>query len=140
MLQPYVDRRGFTVGKDFFLVYSPEREDPGNAHFNTQTILKIVGWTTPACAEAGSALYGHAVDKVVQVSSTQVAELTKTAGEHPPRVNIGLVNEMKTIADKMNIDIFEVIDAARGPSRSASRLTIPGLGSEGIASRSTPSI
>lgn len=112
VLQPYVDRRGFVTGEDFFLIYSPEREDPGNAHFNTQTIPKIVGGTTAACSEVGSALYSHAIDKVVRVSSTQVAELTKLLENIHRAVNIGLVNEMKTIADKMNIDIFEVIDAA----------------------------
>jgi UDP-N-acetyl-D-glucosamine dehydrogenase len=112
VLQPYVEKRGFTVGTDYFVIYSPEREDPGNAHFNTQTIPKIVGGTTAACREVGQALYEHAIDKVVLVSSTQVAELTKLLENIHRAVNIGLVNEMKTIADKMNIDIFEVIDAA----------------------------
>jgi UDP-N-acetyl-D-glucosamine dehydrogenase len=112
VLQPYVEKRGFTVGTDYFVIYSPEREDPGNAHFNTQTIPKIVGGTTAACREVGHALYEHAIDKVVLVSSTQVAELTKLLENIHRAVNIGLVNEMKTIADKMNIDIFEVIDAA----------------------------
>lgn len=112
VLQPYVEKRGFKVGTDYFVIYSPEREDPGNAHFNTQTIPKIVGGTTADCREVGQALYEHAIDKVVLVSSTQVAELTKLLENIHRAVNIGLVNEMKTIADKMNIDIFEVIDAA----------------------------
>lgn len=112
VLQPYVEKRGFKVGTDYFVIYSPEREDPGNAHFNTQTIPKIVGGATPACLEVGQALYEHAIDRVVLVSSTQVAELTKLLENIHRAVNIGLVNEMKTIADKMDIDIFEVIDAA----------------------------
>ncbi len=112
VLQPYVEKRGFKVGENYFVVYSPEREDPGNPTFNTQTIPKIVGGSTPACREAGHALYQHAIDNVVLVSSTQVAELTKLLENIHRAVNIGLVNEMKTIADKMNIDIYEVIDAA----------------------------
>lgn len=112
VLQPYVTRRGFRIGENYFLVYSPEREDPGNASFNTQTIPKIVGGLTDACREAGRVLYETAIDKVVMVSSPQVAELTKLLENIHRAVNIGLVNEMKTIADKMGIDIFEVIDAA----------------------------
>jgi UDP-N-acetyl-D-glucosamine dehydrogenase len=112
VLRPYIEKRGFEIGEDYFLVYSPEREDPGNPNFSTQTIPKIVGGATAACREAGHALYRHAIDKVVLVSSTQVAELTKLLENIHRAVNIGLVNEMKTIADKMNIDIFEVIDAA----------------------------
>ena len=112
VLLPYLVKRGFTVGKDFHLIYSPEREDPGNPTFNTQSIPKIVGGTTPACRDVGEALYSAAIDKVVVVSSTQVAELTKLLENIHRAVNIGLVNEMKTIADKMGIDIYEVIDAA----------------------------
>ncbi|MGE0503346.1 MAG: nucleotide sugar dehydrogenase [Rhizobiaceae bacterium] len=112
VLLPYVEKRGLRVGEDFYVVYSPEREDPGNAHFNTQTIPKILGGTTPACRDAGVALYNLAIDKVVAVSSTQVAELTKLLENIHRSVNIGLVNEMKVIADRMGIDIHEVIDAA----------------------------
>jgi UDP-N-acetyl-D-glucosamine dehydrogenase len=112
VLMPYIVERGFTIGEDFYLVYSPEREDPGNPNFNTQSIPKIVGGTTPGCREVGQALYSAAIDKVVPVSSTQVAELTKLLENIHRAVNIGLVNEMKTIADKMGIDIYEVIDAA----------------------------
>ncbi|MHB2266564.1 nucleotide sugar dehydrogenase [Aliihoeflea sp. PC F10.4] len=112
VLQPYIEKRGFKIGTDYFLIYSPEREDPGNAHFNTQTIPKIVGGTTAECRAVGEALYRPAIDEVVLVSSTQVAELTKLLENIHRAVNIGLVNEMKTIADKMDIDIFEVIDAA----------------------------
>lgn len=112
VLLPFVKKRGFTVGEDFFLVYSPEREDPGNKNFSTRSIPKIVGGATPACREMGEALYGVAVDRVVPVSSTQAAELTKLLENIHRSVNIGLVNEMKMIADRMGIDIFEVIEAA----------------------------
>lgn len=112
VLAPFITRRGFEIGKDNFLVYSPEREDPGNPDFTTHTIPKVVGGTTPKCLEMGELLYGAAVDKVVPVSSTQVAELTKLLENIHRSVNIGLVNEMKIIADRMGIDIYEVIDAA----------------------------
>jgi UDP-N-acetyl-D-glucosamine dehydrogenase len=112
VLLPYVVKCGFSVGEDFHLVYSPEREDPGNARFNIQSIPKIVAGITPACRAVGEALYGAAVEKVVTVSSTQAAELTKLLENIHRAVNIGLVNEVKTIADRMGIDIYEVIDAA----------------------------
>jgi len=111
-LRPRLEQRGLRVGEDVFLVFSPEREDPGNARFNTRTIPKVCGGSTPACLEAGVALYSRAVDKVVPVSSTRVAELTKLLENIHRAVNIGLVNEMKIVADRMGIDIFEVIRAA----------------------------
>lgn len=104
--------RGFTVGDDYFLIYSPEREDPANPDFTTRTIPKVCGGETPACLAAGVALYGEVIDRVVPVSSTQVAELTKLLENIHRAVNIGLVNEMKVVADKMGINIREVIDAA----------------------------
>lgn len=111
-LLPRVEQRGLNVGRDVFLVYSPEREDPGNAHFETRTIPKVVGGHTSACLEVGKALYGTAIDDVVPVSSTRAAEMTKLLENIHRAVNIGLVNEMKIVADCMGIDIFEVIDAA----------------------------
>ena len=111
-LQPRIESRGFTVGTDFFLIYSPEREDPGNSQFTTRTIPKVCGGITPSCLEAGVALYGEVIDKVVPVSSTRAAELTKLLENIHRAVNIGLVNEMKIVADKMGIDIHEVIRAA----------------------------
>jgi len=111
-LRPRIESRGFTIGSDIFLVFSPEREDPGNAHFETNTIPKVCGGSTAACLEAGVALYKQAIDRVVPVSSTRAAELTKLLENIHRAVNIGLVNEMKIIADKMNIDIHEVIRAA----------------------------
>lgn len=111
-LRPLIESNGLRVGEDLFLVYSPEREDPGNTSFTTQTIPKIVGGSTEACLEVGMALYEKVVDKVVPVSSTQAAEMTKLLENIHRAVNIGLVNEMKIVADKMGIDIHEVIDAA----------------------------
>lgn len=111
-LLPRVEQNGLKVGNDIFLVYSPEREDPGNPNFNTQTIPKVVGGHTSACREVGVALYEQAIDKVVPVSSTKAAELTKLLENIHRAVNIGLVNEMKIVADSMGIDIFEVVDAA----------------------------
>lgn len=111
-LLPRVESRGFKVGEDFFLVYSPEREDPGNKHFTTRTIPKVCGGHTQACLDVGLNLYGQVIDRVVPVSSTRAAELTKLLENIQRAVNIGLVNEMKMIADKMGIDIFEVVDAA----------------------------
>lgn len=111
-LGPRIARAGHRVGEDVFLVYSPEREDPGNPDFTTNTIPKIVGGATPACLEAGMALYGQVIDRLVPVSSTRAAELTKLLENIHRAVNIGLVNEMKIVADKLDIDIHEVIAAA----------------------------
>lgn len=111
-LKPRIESTGYTVGKDVFLVYSPEREDPGNENFKTQTIPKVCGGDTAACQEVGVALYGQVIDKVVTVSSTRAAEMTKLLENIHRSVNIGLVNEMKIVADKMGIDVYEVIDAA----------------------------
>lgn len=111
-LLPRLSSTGLTVGEDFFLIYSPEREDPGNPDFSTSTIPKVVGGHTGACLKVGTALYDKAIDQVVPVSSTKAAELTKLLENIHRAVNIGLVNEMKIVADRMGIDIFEVIDAA----------------------------
>lgn len=111
-LLPRVQEKGLVVGEDIFLVYSPEREDPGNPNFETRTIPKVIGGHTPACLQVGIALYEQAIDQVVPVSSTKAAELTKLLENIHRAVNIGLVNEMKVVADRMGIDIFEVVDAA----------------------------
>jgi len=109
---PRIESNGYKVGKDIFLVYSPEREDPGNLNFVTHTIPKLVGGHTPACLEVGVALYSLAIEKIVPVSSTKVAEMAKLLENIHRAVNIGLVNEMKIVADRMGIDIYEVIEAA----------------------------
>ena len=111
-LKPRIESTGHHVGEDVFLVYSPEREDPGNPKFTTRTIPKVVGGDTDACLEVGRALYGNVIDQVVPVSSTRVAEMSKLLENIHRAVNIGLVNEMKIVADKMGINIYEVIDAA----------------------------
>ena len=111
-LKSRIEQAGFAVGDNIFLVYSPEREDPGNANFSTATIPKVCGGDTPNCIQAGVALYESVIHHVVQVSSTRVAEMTKLLENIHRSVNIGLANEMKILADKMNIDIYEVIDAA----------------------------
>jgi UDP-N-acetyl-D-glucosamine dehydrogenase len=111
-LKPRIESRGFVIGKDIFLVFSPEREDPGNPNFSTETIPKICGGYTPNCLKVGLALYGQVINKVVPVSGTRAAELTKLLENIHRVVNIGLVNEMKIVADKMGIDIHEVIRAA----------------------------
>ncbi|MDD1416855.1 nucleotide sugar dehydrogenase, partial [Dolichospermum sp. ST_con] len=111
-LRPLIENKGLTIGQDFFLVYSPEREDPGNRKYSTQTIPKIVGGTTKNCLEVGTSLYQSIVDRVISVSSTKVAEMVKILENIYRSVNIGLVNELKIVADSMGIDIWEVIDAA----------------------------
>lgn len=109
---PRVEERGLKVGTDVFVVFSPEREDPGRKDFGTKTIPKVCGGYTRACLDVGVALYGAVIDKVVPVSSTRAAEMTKLLENIHRSVNIGLVNEMKIVADKMNIDIHEVVRAA----------------------------
>jgi len=111
-VNPRITSGGLVIGETIFSVYSPEREDPGNESFTTRTIPKLVGGDTDNCLEVGIALYSQAIEKVVSVSSTKVAEMTKLLENIHRAVNIGLVNEMKIVADRMGIDIFEVIDAA----------------------------
>ena len=111
-LRPMVEQQGLVIGETFFLVYSPEREDPGNAHFNTATIPKVMGGSTPACTDVGVALYEQAISEVVPVSSTRAAEMTKLLENIHRAVNIGLMNELKPLADRMGIDLYEVIRAA----------------------------
>ena len=107
-----VENLGYTIGQDFFIGYSPEREDPGNKNFTTKTIPKIVSGHTSNCLQLTKALYDSIVESTVPVSSTRTAEMTKILENVHRAVNIGLVNELKIIADKMEIDIYEVIDAA----------------------------
>ncbi|MGP7988662.1 MAG: nucleotide sugar dehydrogenase [Desulfobaccales bacterium] len=101
------------VGRDFYLVFSPEREDPGNAEFEVRTIPKVVGGITPACRDHGVALYGKVIDRVIPVSSTQAAEMSKLLENIYRAVNIALVNELKMLCLRMGVDIFEVIEASK---------------------------
>lgn len=103
---------GLVVGEDVFIAFSPERIDPGNETYGVRNIPKVVGGVTPACTEVTMALYGSAVDEVVPVSSTQAAEVVKLLENTFRAVNIGLVNEMAIICDKLGIDVWEVISAA----------------------------
>ena len=120
---------GFEVGNDFHLVYSPEREDPGNKDFSTSNIPKIIGGTTQACLKLGHYLYEAIVEEVVEVSSTRAAEMTKLLENIQRSVNIGLMNEMKIICTAMDIDIHEVIKAAETkPFGFTSYYPGPGIG------------
>ena len=112
LVVPVAEAAGLKPGRDCFVVYSPEREDPGNKQFHTQTIPKVVAGLTDACREVAVALYSSVIDKVVPVSSLRTAEMTKLLENIHRAINIGLVNEMKIVADRMGIDIHEVIDAA----------------------------
>jgi UDP-N-acetyl-D-glucosamine dehydrogenase len=128
-LLPRIEANGLKVGQDIFLVYSPEREDPGNPNFSTQTIPKVIGGHTADCLSVGIALYKSAIDVVVPVSSTRVAEMSKLLENIHRAVNIGLVNEMKIVCDRMGIDIYEVIrSAATKPFGFTPYYPGPGLG------------
>ena len=111
-LKPRIESRNLKVGTDIFLCFSPEREDPGNREFVTRTIPKICGGVTAACLEVGLAVYGQIIDKVIPVSSTRAAEMTKLLENIYRCVNIALVNELKMLCLRMGIDIWEVIHAA----------------------------
>lgn len=113
ILLPLFTRNGLKAGKDFFLVFSPEREDPGRKDFTTKTTPKIVGGTTKKCARLGSLLYSKIIEQVVPVSSTRVAEMTKLLENIYRSVNIALVNELKMLCDRMGIDVWEVIEASK---------------------------
>jgi len=112
LLQPKLEAAGLTVGEDVFLAFSPERVDPGNPVWNTKNTPKIVGGITPACTEIASALYATCLDTIVPVSSPETAELVKLLENTFRSVNIGLVNEMAIVCDKLGVNIWEVIDAA----------------------------
>ncbi len=109
---PTLARSGLKVGEDFFLCFSPERVDPGNPTFQTKNIPKVVGGSTAACTELGRLFYSQALDNVVPVSSTQVAEMVKLLENTFRMINIGLVNEMAIMCDGMGINVWEVIEAA----------------------------
>lgn len=112
VLAPRLRAKGFEPGANCALVFSPEREDPGNPNYGTKDIPKVIGGMTTTCLELGTLLYQRAIDRMVPVSSPKAAEMTKLLENIHRAVNIGLVNEMKIVADKMGINIHEVIDAA----------------------------
>jgi UDP-N-acetyl-D-glucosamine dehydrogenase len=109
---PMLEKTGLKVGRDFFLCFSPERVDPGNPNFQTVNIPKVVGGITAACTELGSLFYSQALQRVVGVSSTRVAEMVKLLENTFRMINIGLANEMALMCDRMGINVWEVIDAA----------------------------
>jgi UDP-N-acetyl-D-glucosamine dehydrogenase len=109
---PMLSTPDMQVGRDFFLCFSPERVDPGNPKFQTRNIPKVVGGVTPACTEMGALFYSKALETVVPVRSTQVAEMVKLLENTFRMINIGMVNEMAVMCDRMGINIWEVIDAA----------------------------
>ena len=112
LMQPKLEAAGLTVGQDVFLAFSPERVDPGNPKWNTKNTPKVVGGITAACTEVASALYATCLDTIVPVSGTETAELVKLLENTFRSVNIGLVNEMAIVCDKLGVNIWEVIDAA----------------------------
>ncbi len=112
LVLPKLAASGLEVGKDFFLCFSPERVDPGNPKYQTSNIPKVVGGITAACTEVGALFYKQALETVVPVSSTRVAEMVKLLENTFRMINIGLANEMALMCDRMNIDVWEVIDAA----------------------------
>lgn len=112
LVLPMLEKSGLKAGEDFFLCFSPERVDPGNAKFQTRNIPKVVGGTTAACTEVGRIFYAQALDHVVPVSSTQVAEMVKLLENTFRMINIGLVNEIAIMCDGMGINVWEVITAA----------------------------
>ena len=112
IIKPILEKSGLSAGKDFFLAYSPEREDPGNKDFSVARIPKVIGGLTPACLNVANELYSNIIEKTVKVSSPETAEATKLMENIFRAVNIAMVNEMKLILERMNINIWEVIEAA----------------------------
>src|ERR1035441_1242942 len=133
VLLPLLEKKGMKVGEDFFLCFSPERVDPSNAQCQTKNIPKVVGGITPACTEMGALFYSQALDNVVAVSSTSVAEMVKLLEDTFRMVNIGLVNEMAIMCDRMGFNVWEVIDTlATKPFGYIPFYPGPGLGAHGI--------
>ena len=129
LLQPAMEARGFVVGEDVFLAFSPERVDPGNERWTTKNTPKVVGGITPACTEVAGALYNACIDRIVPVASPEAAELTKLLENTFRSVNIALVNEMAIVCDKLGVNVWEVIDAAATKPFGFMRFTPgPGIG------------
>ncbi|MDQ3068410.1 MAG: nucleotide sugar dehydrogenase [Acidobacteriota bacterium] len=112
VVQPILERGGLKAGVDFFLAFSPERVDPGNPNFSTHNVPKVVGGLTPACSQLAADLYSAAIETIVPVSSTRVAEMVKLLENTFRAVNIGLVNELALMCDRLGIDVWEVVTAA----------------------------
>lgn len=112
VVQSILEETGLKAGQDFFLAFSPERVDPGNATWNTKNVPKVVGGLTPDCSALAAALYTSSIDRVVQVSSPKVAEMVKLLENTFRAINIGMVNELALMCDRLGISVWEVIDAA----------------------------
>jgi UDP-N-acetyl-D-glucosamine dehydrogenase len=112
VVQPILERRGLKAGEDFFLAFSPERVDPGNEKWNTKNVPKVVGGLTPTCSALANALYSASIDTVIEVGSPKVAEMVKLLENTFRAVNIGLVNELALMCDRLGISVWEVVDAA----------------------------
>ena len=129
VLLPALERNGFKVGEDFFLCFSPERVDPGNEVWKTKNTPKVIGGVTPACTEAGLAVYERFIDTMIAVSSTEAAEMVKILENTFRAVNIALVNEVALIADRLGVDVWEVVEAAATKPFGFMKFTPgPGLG------------
>ncbi len=129
LMEPSFEKKGLTVGDGFFLCFSPERVDPGNAQWHTKNTPKVLGGVTPRCSELGKRVYELFIDKVIQVSSPEAAELTKLLENTFRMINIGLVNEMAVICDKLGVSVWEVIEAAATKPFGFMKFTPgPGLG------------
>ena len=129
LMQPKLEAAGLTVGEDVFLAFSPERVDPGNPTWNTKNTPKVVGGITSACTEVASALYASCLETIVPVSSTETAELVKLLENTFRSVNIGLVNEMQIVCDKLGVNVWEVIEAAATKPFGFMKVTPgPGIG------------
>jgi UDP-N-acetyl-D-glucosamine dehydrogenase len=129
LVLPEVESTGLKVGEDVFLAFSPERVDPGREDWTTKNTPKVVGGITPACTEVAAALYGEAIERVVKVSSAEAAEMTKLLENTYRAVNIGLVNEMALMCERLGIDVWEVIEAASTKPFGFMKFTPgPGLG------------
>ncbi len=111
-VRPLLEKSGLKAGRDFFLCFSPERVDPGNPKYQTKNIPKVIGGVTPDCTETGALLYSETLETVVPVSSTRVAEMVKLLENTFRMINIGLANEMALMCDRIDINVWEVIDAA----------------------------
>jgi UDP-N-acetyl-D-glucosamine dehydrogenase len=112
IVQPILERRGLKAGEDFFLAFSPERVDPGNEQWHTKNVPKVVGGVTPTCSALAKMFYSASIDTVVEVGSTRVAEMVKLLENTFRAVNIGLVNELALMCDRLGISVWEVVDAA----------------------------
>ena len=129
LMQPKLEACGLVVGKDAFLAFSPERVDPGNTRYNIKNTPKVVGGITPACTELAAALYGACIDTIVPVSTPEAAELVKLLENTFRSVNIGLVNEMAMVCDRLGVDVWEVIEAAGSKPFGFMKFTPgPGIG------------